>query len=175
MSGARPIRARARPQRLRRPRRCPDDARDRRLEVQRLNANRNKACGPQRFDDLLRGGSSCFGRRSRGPRLGGDRDESPDAPQASEHSLVCPKDDIVACPNFWATVRGAYLGLIPPRHIPEPTAPPRAGRVSRSNSTSALRPILSRCLGSHRLLMRGADCGRNEQRCILDSILSRCQ
>jgi len=33
------------------------------------------------------------------------------ARQAIEHSLVCPKDDLLACPNFWAAVEGVLSGL----------------------------------------------------------------
>lgn len=32
------------------------------------------------------------------------------ARQAIEHSLGCPKDDILDCPTFWATVRGVLAG-----------------------------------------------------------------
>jgi len=32
------------------------------------------------------------------------------ARQAIEHSLVCPKDDLLDCPHFWATVRGVLFG-----------------------------------------------------------------
>jgi DNA-binding transcriptional MerR regulator len=32
------------------------------------------------------------------------------ARQAIEHSLVCPKEDILDCPNFWATVRRVLAG-----------------------------------------------------------------
>jgi DNA-binding transcriptional MerR regulator len=33
------------------------------------------------------------------------------ARQAIEHSLVCPKDDLLDCPNFWATVKGVLSGV----------------------------------------------------------------
>jgi DNA-binding transcriptional MerR regulator len=33
------------------------------------------------------------------------------ARQAIEHSLVCPKDDFLDCPNFWATVKGVLAGV----------------------------------------------------------------
>jgi DNA-binding transcriptional MerR regulator len=33
------------------------------------------------------------------------------AREAIEHSLVCPKDDILDCPNFWATVKGVLSGV----------------------------------------------------------------
>jgi DNA-binding transcriptional MerR regulator len=33
------------------------------------------------------------------------------ARQAIEHSLVCPKGDLLACPNFWATVNGVLSGV----------------------------------------------------------------
>ena len=33
------------------------------------------------------------------------------ARQAIEHSLVCPKDDPLGCPNFWATVREVLSGV----------------------------------------------------------------
>jgi MerR family redox-sensitive transcriptional activator SoxR len=32
------------------------------------------------------------------------------ARQAIEHSLVCPKDDLFDCPNFWSTVQGVLSG-----------------------------------------------------------------
>jgi DNA-binding transcriptional MerR regulator len=32
------------------------------------------------------------------------------ARQAIEHSLVCPKEDFLMCPNFWATVKGVLSG-----------------------------------------------------------------
>ena len=38
------------------------------------------------------------------------RDEA--ARQAIEHSLVCPKDDVLDCPNFWATVKGVLSGVV---------------------------------------------------------------
>jgi len=38
-----------------------------------------------------------------------ERDEA--ARQAIEHSLVCPKDDLLDCPNFWATVKGVLSGV----------------------------------------------------------------
>jgi MerR family copper efflux transcriptional regulator len=37
------------------------------------------------------------------------RDEA--ALQAIEHSLVCPEDDPLGCPNFWATVNGVLAGV----------------------------------------------------------------
>jgi DNA-binding transcriptional MerR regulator len=33
------------------------------------------------------------------------------ARQAIEHSLVCPKDDFLDCPRFWATVKGVLSGV----------------------------------------------------------------
>jgi MerR family redox-sensitive transcriptional activator SoxR len=33
------------------------------------------------------------------------------ARQAIEHSLVCPNDDILDCPNFWATVNQVLAGV----------------------------------------------------------------
>jgi DNA-binding transcriptional MerR regulator len=33
------------------------------------------------------------------------------ARQAIEHALACPKDDILDCPNFWATVQGVVTGV----------------------------------------------------------------
>jgi DNA-binding transcriptional MerR regulator len=33
------------------------------------------------------------------------------ARQAIEHALVCPKKDILDCPNFWATVQGVLTGV----------------------------------------------------------------
>ena len=33
------------------------------------------------------------------------------ARQAIEHSLVCPKEDFLNCPNFWATVNGVLSGV----------------------------------------------------------------
>jgi DNA-binding transcriptional MerR regulator len=33
------------------------------------------------------------------------------AREAIEHSLVCPKDDLLDCPNFWATVKGVLSGV----------------------------------------------------------------
>jgi DNA-binding transcriptional MerR regulator len=33
------------------------------------------------------------------------------ARQAIEHALACPKDDILDCPNFWATVQGVLTGV----------------------------------------------------------------
>lgn len=33
------------------------------------------------------------------------------ARQAIEHALACPKDDILDCPNFWATVQGLATGI----------------------------------------------------------------
>jgi DNA-binding transcriptional MerR regulator len=33
------------------------------------------------------------------------------ARQAIEHALVCPKDDIFDCPNFWATVNHVLAGF----------------------------------------------------------------
>lgn len=33
------------------------------------------------------------------------------ARQAIEHSLVCPKDDFLDCPHFWATVKGVLSGI----------------------------------------------------------------
>jgi DNA-binding transcriptional MerR regulator len=33
------------------------------------------------------------------------------ARQAIEHALVCPKDDILDCPNFWATVKAVLAGV----------------------------------------------------------------
>ena len=33
------------------------------------------------------------------------------ARQAIEHSLVCPADDLLDCPNFWATVKGVLAGV----------------------------------------------------------------
>jgi DNA-binding transcriptional MerR regulator len=33
------------------------------------------------------------------------------ARQAIEHSLVCPKDDLLDCPNFWATVKQVVTGV----------------------------------------------------------------
>jgi MerR family redox-sensitive transcriptional activator SoxR len=37
------------------------------------------------------------------------RDEA--ARQAIEHSLVCPHDDLLGCPKFWATVKGVLAGV----------------------------------------------------------------
>jgi MerR family redox-sensitive transcriptional activator SoxR len=37
------------------------------------------------------------------------RDEA--ARQAIEHSLVCPEDDLLGCPNFRATVNGVLAGV----------------------------------------------------------------
>jgi MerR family copper efflux transcriptional regulator len=37
------------------------------------------------------------------------RDEA--ARQAIEHALACPKDDLLECPNFWATVKGVLSGV----------------------------------------------------------------
>ena len=37
------------------------------------------------------------------------RDEA--ARQAIEHSLVCPEDDLLGCPNFWAAVNGVLAGV----------------------------------------------------------------
>jgi hypothetical protein len=37
------------------------------------------------------------------------RDEA--ARQAIDHSLVCPKDDLLDCPNFWATVNRVLSGV----------------------------------------------------------------
>ena len=36
------------------------------------------------------------------------RDEA--ARQALEHALACPKEDLLACPNFWSTVQGVLGG-----------------------------------------------------------------
>jgi|HubBroStandDraft_2_1064218.scaffolds.fasta_scaffold191581_2 DNA-binding transcriptional MerR regulator len=33
------------------------------------------------------------------------------ARQAIEHSLICPKDDLLDCTNFWATVNGVLSGV----------------------------------------------------------------
>jgi DNA-binding transcriptional MerR regulator len=33
------------------------------------------------------------------------------ARQAIEHALVCPKEDILDCPNFWATVKAVLTGV----------------------------------------------------------------
>jgi DNA-binding transcriptional MerR regulator len=33
------------------------------------------------------------------------------ARQAIEHALVCPKEDILDCPNFWATVNHVLAGF----------------------------------------------------------------
>jgi hypothetical protein len=33
------------------------------------------------------------------------------ARQAIEHSLVCPEDHFLDCPNFWATVKGVLAGV----------------------------------------------------------------
>jgi len=33
------------------------------------------------------------------------------ARQAIEHALACPKDDILDCPTFWATVQGFLAGV----------------------------------------------------------------
>lgn len=33
------------------------------------------------------------------------------AREAIEHSLVCPKDDLFDCPNFWATVNAVLSGV----------------------------------------------------------------
>jgi MerR family redox-sensitive transcriptional activator SoxR len=33
------------------------------------------------------------------------------ARQAIEHSLVCPRDDLFDCPNFWSTVNGVLSGV----------------------------------------------------------------
>jgi DNA-binding transcriptional MerR regulator len=33
------------------------------------------------------------------------------ARQAIEHSLVCPKDNLFDCPNFWTTVKGVLSGI----------------------------------------------------------------
>jgi MerR family redox-sensitive transcriptional activator SoxR len=37
------------------------------------------------------------------------RDEA--ALRAIDHSLVCPKDDFLHCPNFWTTVNGFLSGV----------------------------------------------------------------
>jgi len=33
------------------------------------------------------------------------------ARQAIEHCLVCPKDDLLDCPNFWATLKSVLSGV----------------------------------------------------------------
>jgi DNA-binding transcriptional MerR regulator len=33
------------------------------------------------------------------------------ARQVIEHALVCPKDDLLDCPNFWATLKGVQTGV----------------------------------------------------------------
>jgi DNA-binding transcriptional MerR regulator len=33
------------------------------------------------------------------------------ARQALEHALVCPKEQILDCPNFWTTMRGVLAGV----------------------------------------------------------------
>ena len=33
------------------------------------------------------------------------------ARQAIEHSLVCPEDDFLDCPTFWATLKGVLSGV----------------------------------------------------------------
>jgi DNA-binding transcriptional MerR regulator len=38
-----------------------------------------------------------------------EREEA--ARQVIEHSLVCPKDHFLDCPNFWATVKGVLSGV----------------------------------------------------------------
>jgi hypothetical protein len=40
--------------------------------------------------------------------------------------LVCPKDDLLGCPNFWATVKGVLAGVELARAHADVHAPPRA-------------------------------------------------
>lgn len=35
------------------------------------------------------------------------------ARQAIQHSLDCPKDELLDCPNFWAAVKGSLAGVEP--------------------------------------------------------------
>jgi hypothetical protein len=59
-------------------------ARDGRLEVQRLEANRIETCCLERSGDLACGSGRCVGGRAPGTRLGDVRDVSSAAQQARE-------------------------------------------------------------------------------------------
>ena len=69
-------------------------------ETKRLVASRKRS--PVAWRELAVRKSEELGRRIA-------REEA--ARQAIEHALVCPKQDILDCPKFWATVKGVLTGL----------------------------------------------------------------
>ncbi len=69
-------------------------------ETKRLIASRKRS--PEAWRALA-------GRKSEELRHRIAREEA--ARQAIEHSLVCPKADLLDCPNFWATVKGVLSGF----------------------------------------------------------------
>lgn len=68
-------------------------------EAKRILASRKRPAGAWR---------SLAVRKSDELRQRIARDEA--ALQALEHALACPKDDLLACPNFWSTVQGVLDG-----------------------------------------------------------------
>jgi DNA-binding transcriptional MerR regulator len=60
------------------------------------------------------------------------------ARQAIEHSLVCPKDDLLDCPNFWATVNGVLSGV------------ELAEAHSRAHGSAEARPLLRQAVADLR-------------------------
>jgi DNA-binding transcriptional MerR regulator len=69
-------------------------------EAKRLTASRKRSPGAWRALAI---------RKSEELRHRIAREEA--ARQAIEHSLVCPKDDLLDCPNFWAAVKGVLAGV----------------------------------------------------------------
>ena len=64
------------------------------------------------------------------------------ARQAIEHSLACPKADLLECPNFWATVTGvlsgvelaeAHAGVHGSAEAPSPAGRRLAGRAAEGD------------------------------------------
>jgi DNA-binding transcriptional MerR regulator len=62
------------------------------------------------------------------------------ARQAIEHSLVCPKDNIFDCPNFWATVNAVLSG----HELANAASGGRESAENESGSGSAREQLVTR-------------------------------